>query len=584
MAKSTSSASWLPQNPGESVTLNGRSRTKTAPAAEREPRPIIGRAFDIALKLEGLHRHASTHAAGIVISERPLHELVPLYRDPKSNMPVTQFNMKWVEPAGLVKFDFLGLKTLTCSTPRCGSIRSVTSTSISRRIPLDDAKTTRCWRARKRSGSSRWKVRACGARWSTCVRTAFEDLIVAGGALSAGPDGEHSHLLRPQAWPGSRSNICTPSWSRSWRPPTASSPTRNRCSRSPAISPATASAKRIFYAARWARKTRRRWRPARRFHLRGGRAAHRPLRCRGDLRCLRQVPPSMASNKSQLRAYALLTYQTAYLKANYPVEFLAASMTLDMGNTDKLSEFRAEAERLGVKVEPPSINRFRRRLRGRGQDHSLRARALQGRGSPGRWKQSSRRAPKSRLLTSPILRAASIARRSTSGCWKVLPPPVPSMRRRAIAPRVSPRVDAMLASAQREHEAAESGALQFSFGGSAARRSDPPADDRTLGCRRSGCRRSSMLSASSSRHRSMTTPRTLKRMRCSHGPSSHARCGRGRAPARRGRTVVARTERRTRTGNKMDIGLSDPTGPLRGGVVLEGLRSSAISQQAPPSC
>ena len=62
-------------------------------------------------------------------------------------------------------------------------------------------------------------------------------------------------------------------------------------------------------------------------------------------------------NKSHAAAYALVAYQTAYMKANYPVEFLAASMTLDMGNTDKLSEFRAEAERLGIKIDPPSVNR-----------------------------------------------------------------------------------------------------------------------------------------------------------------------------------------------------------------------------------
>jgi DNA polymerase-3 subunit alpha len=73
----------------------------------------VARLLDIALQLEGLYRHASTHAAGVVIGDRPLDELVPLYRDPRSDMPVTQFNMKYVEPAGLVKFDFLGLKTLT---------------------------------------------------------------------------------------------------------------------------------------------------------------------------------------------------------------------------------------------------------------------------------------------------------------------------------------------------------------------------------------------------------------------------------------------------------------------------------------
>src|SRR6202043_1439637 len=78
-----------------------------------DTQPIVARAFMIAQKLEGLYRHPSTHAAGIVIGDRRLDELVPLYRDPKPDMPVTQFNMKWVEQAGLVKFDFLGLKTLT---------------------------------------------------------------------------------------------------------------------------------------------------------------------------------------------------------------------------------------------------------------------------------------------------------------------------------------------------------------------------------------------------------------------------------------------------------------------------------------
>ena len=75
--------------------------------------PDVKRLFDLAMKLEGLPRHASTHAAGVVIGDRPLDELVPLYRDPRSDTPVTQFDMKYVEAAGLVKFDFLGLKTLS---------------------------------------------------------------------------------------------------------------------------------------------------------------------------------------------------------------------------------------------------------------------------------------------------------------------------------------------------------------------------------------------------------------------------------------------------------------------------------------
>ncbi|MFA7639647.1 MAG: DNA polymerase III subunit alpha, partial [Parvibaculum sp.] len=103
----------VPNNPANPVTL--------AQAIEGEPRlreeqrndETVARLLEIGGSLEGLYRHASTHAAGVVIGDRPLDELVPLYRDPRSDMPVTQFNMKWVEPAGLVKFDFLGLKTLT---------------------------------------------------------------------------------------------------------------------------------------------------------------------------------------------------------------------------------------------------------------------------------------------------------------------------------------------------------------------------------------------------------------------------------------------------------------------------------------
>src|SRR5690606_33308566 len=101
----------------------------------------VARMVDIALKLEGLYRHASTHAAGVVIGDRPLERLVPLYRDPRSDMPVTQFNMKWVESAGLVKFDFLGLKTLTV-LQRAVDLLAQRGIAIDlATLPLDDAKS-----------------------------------------------------------------------------------------------------------------------------------------------------------------------------------------------------------------------------------------------------------------------------------------------------------------------------------------------------------------------------------------------------------------------------------------------------------
>ena len=153
------------------VTLAAAIESEPKLQAFRDEDPVVARAFDIAQRLEGLTRHASTHAAGIVIGDRPLGDLVPLYRDPKSDMPVTQFNMKSVEPAGLVKFDFLGLKTLTVLDVAVKLLKQRGVDVDLATLPLDDAASTRCLPAATWSACSRLKVRACGARWSTCGPT-----------------------------------------------------------------------------------------------------------------------------------------------------------------------------------------------------------------------------------------------------------------------------------------------------------------------------------------------------------------------------------------------------------------------------
>ena len=103
----------VPNNPAAPVTLEQAIDMEPMFKAAIEEDETVQKLVDMSLKLEGLNRHASTHAAGVVIGDRPLDELVPLYRDPKSDMPVVQYSMKYAESAGLVKFDFLGLKTLT---------------------------------------------------------------------------------------------------------------------------------------------------------------------------------------------------------------------------------------------------------------------------------------------------------------------------------------------------------------------------------------------------------------------------------------------------------------------------------------
>ncbi|MGH6893713.1 MAG: DNA polymerase III subunit alpha, partial [Dongiaceae bacterium] len=132
----------VPNNPANPVTLKDAIANEPMLEQAREEDPAVRRMLEIALKLEGLYRHASTHAAGVVIGDRPLDELVPLYRDPRSAMPVTQFNMKDVEKAGLVKFDFLGLKTLTVLATTVEHIKKSTGETLDlTRLPLDDPKT-----------------------------------------------------------------------------------------------------------------------------------------------------------------------------------------------------------------------------------------------------------------------------------------------------------------------------------------------------------------------------------------------------------------------------------------------------------
>ena len=133
-------AKLIPNNPAQPVTL------AEALAADEELRKVRNsddtqkKLIDIALQLEGLYRHASTHAAGVVIGERPLHELLPMYRDPRSTMPVTQFNRKYVEQAGLIKFDFRGLKTMTVIQKTLDMIAAKEKTIEPLQIPRDDEK------------------------------------------------------------------------------------------------------------------------------------------------------------------------------------------------------------------------------------------------------------------------------------------------------------------------------------------------------------------------------------------------------------------------------------------------------------
>ncbi|SEQ82822.1 DNA polymerase III, alpha subunit [Faunimonas pinastri] len=348
----------VPADPANPVTLAQAVADEPRFAEARQEEPVVDRLLTIAMKLEGLYRHASTHAAGIVIGDRPLDQLVPLYRDPRSALPVTQFNMKWVEQAGLVKFDFLGLKTLTTLRRAVDLIaRRGIDIDLSA-LPLEDKKTFEMLGRGETVGVFQLESQGMRRALAGMKADRFEDIIALVALYRPGPmdniptynrrkhGEEEPDYLHPRLEPILKETYGVIIYQEQVM---QIAQTLSGYSLGDADLLRRAMGKKIKAEM-----------DAQRARFVEGAVTHDVVEA--DASMIFDLVAKFASygfNKSHAAAYALVAYQTAYLKANYPVEFLAASMTLDMGNTDKLNEFRLEARRLGIDVIPPDINRSR---------------------------------------------------------------------------------------------------------------------------------------------------------------------------------------------------------------------------------
>jgi len=345
----------VPNNPASPVTLAEAIDSESELKYLRDKDESVAQLFDISLKLEGLYNHASTHAAGVVIGDRPLSELVALYRDPHSEMPVTQFNMKWVEQAGLVKFDFLGLKTLTVleQTVRLLAERGIDLDLAT--IPLDDTETFAMLSRGDTIGV--FQLESTGMRdiLRKLKPDIFEDIIAVVALYRPGPmDNIPSFIDRKNG----REDI-------TFMHPTLEPILKETYGIMIYQEQVMQAAQEMAgYSLGGADLLRRAMgkkikaeMDAQRERFIGGAKAQGTSAAKAS-----EVFDTIAKfagygfNKSHAAAYALVAYQTGYLKANYPVEFMAATMSLDMHNTDKLAGFRAELTRLGVDVLPPDVN------------------------------------------------------------------------------------------------------------------------------------------------------------------------------------------------------------------------------------
>ena len=349
-------AKMVPNNPANPTTLAQAIEIEPRLKQARDDDEGVARLLSVALRLEGLYRNASTHAAGIVISDRPLTELVPLYKDPRSPLPATQFNMKWVESAGLVKFDFLGLKTLTVVDRAVRHLERRGAGIDLEQLPLDDVTTYELMAAGQTVGMFQLEGQGLRDTLRKLRPGSLEDITALISLYRPGPmdsidayvDGKLGRkpidTLHPSLEPVLRETYGIIVY-------------QEQVMKIAQIMAGYSMGEADLLRRAMGKKKKEEMDQQRARFLSG--AAERGI----EKSLADTVFDLMAKfagygfNKCHAAPYALISYQTGWMKANRPVEFFAASMSLDISNTDKLAVFYQDARRLGVPVRAPDVNR-----------------------------------------------------------------------------------------------------------------------------------------------------------------------------------------------------------------------------------
>ena len=359
-------AKLVPNHPTDPWTLErslGRIRDKDGGPvagvpeliAEYRSDPDVRRLFDLAMKLEGLPRHSSTHAAGVVIGDRPLEQLVPLYRDPRSDMPVTQFDMKYVEAAGLVKFDFLGLKTLSVlkEGQRLLAQRGVGVDFAA--LPWDDPAVYELLQRGDTVGVFQLESEGMRRTLAQVRPTGFGDIIALVSLYRPGPMdniplfGDRKNGRVPLAYPH-------PMLEEVLKETYGIFVYQEQVMQAAQVLAGYSLGEADLLRRAMGKKIQSEMDAQRARFIEGAAANDIGPSKANELFDLIDKFAGYGFNKSHAAAYALIAYHTAWLKAHHPAEFFAASMSFDMAQTDKLASFAEDMRRAGVELLPPDVN------------------------------------------------------------------------------------------------------------------------------------------------------------------------------------------------------------------------------------
>ena len=338
------------------ITLDDAFRQSPPLAEAVRSNPDVGELWETAKTLEGLTRHASTHAAGVVISDRPLMEYVPLYKDPKKDEVVTQYAMGAIEKIGLLKMDFLGLRTLTVIANTAKLVRETHGIDLdSDRIPLDDPKTYQLLSEARTFGV--FQLESSGMRdlLRRLRPERLEDVIALVALYRPGPMEMIPDFINRRHGRVKVSydhELMERFLEETYGVMIYQEQVMQIASELAGFSMSEADILRRAMG----KKDSEMMAQQREKFVRGAKARGVSEKKAEKIFDLMAPFAGYAFNKSHSTAYAMVAYQTAYLKANYPMEFMAALLTSEMGNTDKIVRHIEECRVMGIQILPPDVN------------------------------------------------------------------------------------------------------------------------------------------------------------------------------------------------------------------------------------
>ncbi len=350
-------AKLIPQNPTDPVTLKQaldiEPQLKDLVAQDSQIKFLI----DTAMQLEGLYRHASMHAAGIVIGNKSIDEIVPVYSDGETSLAITQFNMKYVEMTGLVKFDFLGLKTLTVIQYAINDIKKYKGVEIDiNSIDMEDLKTFKLLCDVDVVGVFQLESGGMKDVIRNLQPDNIEDIIALISLFRPGPmDNIPTYLARKHGKEFVKylHPILEPILKPTYGVMIYQEQVMQIAQKMAGYSLAEADLLRRAMG----KKIREEMARNRTIFEEGAKKNNISARIAGDVFDMMAKFASYGFNRSHAAAYGVISYQTAWLKANYRLEFYTASLNLELTNTDKIAIFIQDAKQSGITILPPNINK-----------------------------------------------------------------------------------------------------------------------------------------------------------------------------------------------------------------------------------